>query len=595
MSNNASINDPFTNSINQEQTFTNLYNSLYALGMPRGEGNSVPVNTFTSPINFYGTTSSFLGNMQGGLPSVSSYGSVTIDYRLIGVSTLTPEIQAGILPPGDTTPDTLIHPMKRYNYGTQTSLFSSINFTSKQVNGKFNTEESGTIDLTPQNLAILGVTVPSINDLMGGFLTSLNQMPSKQLPTSFQQFISMYNTYVQNRITSQVYAALNLQVTMEYGQSTGTSGVEINQKNFGGHPPRIFYVNTFNNILTDINFLVSRGVTPGAGNVAINVIPTIKTSSGTSLGVNQDNVLNGIANDMNKYGGINFMQESDAAAGESAIGPPTVTAGQAELWFNQVLAQFAAQDAPRDIVKELTKQLGFTVSMATPTIGGHAALNVPGNAMPELDQSALMNYQSVFNALFPNGIPNGQGPNGANENYQQYIQDYIKQQTINLGFFLPSPSFSTYVSQLQKQYINLVPSDFTSLSSIGARKAAVLNSIYALIALMLQSMQSVTAAQATRLTILTQWQQAYSRLQSQLPVFLTDKFGFLGSSIISELNTVLNQSLASNMQTRQSLVGDDAKALQSNINQSNDAVSQQANMGTSIIQELSSILSAIFR
>ena len=48
------------------------------------------------------------------------------------------------------------------------------------------------------------------------------------------------------------------------------------------------------------------------------------------------------------------------------------------------------------------------------------------------------------------------------------------------------------------------------------------------------------------------------------------------------------------MQSRQALVGDDAKALQSNVNQSNDAVTQQSNLGTAILQELSTLLSEIF-
>ncbi len=145
------------------------------------------------------------------------------------------------------------------------------------------------------------------------------------------------------------------------------------------------------------------------------------------------------------------------------------------------------------------------------------------------------------------------------------------------------------------------PPDNTRLAPGNYTASIVLNKIFHLIGIVLTSMQSVAAAQASRLTIYSSWQTAYSDMMNQIHTFSANN-GDAGvqsptdsgqTNVRSDMNK-LNSQLIQVMQNRQSIIGDDAKALQSNVSQSNDAVNQQATMGTSILQDLSTLLGTVF-
>ena len=146
------------------------------------------------------------------------------------------------------------------------------------------------------------------------------------------------------------------------------------------------------------------------------------------------------------------------------------------------------------------------------------------------------------------------------------------------------------------------PVDPTSLAVGNYTSTIILNRIFLLILNMITSLQKTAAAQANRLTFMGQWQSSYTDAMSQIHTFVKDGnplHAFTDGSSASatrrdDLNR-LNSNFIQTMQNRQSVVSDDAKALQSNVNQSNDAVNQQSNLGTAILQELSTLLSSIFR
>lgn len=149
------------------------------------------------------------------------------------------------------------------------------------------------------------------------------------------------------------------------------------------------------------------------------------------------------------------------------------------------------------------------------------------------------------------------------------------------------------------QPVNFVPpGDPTELAPGHYTQSGILNDIFNQILQMTTSLQQVAAAQANRLNILTQWQKAYTDLMAQVPTFSEAGGAFHGSSTSisktrDDLNR-LNAAFTQTLQNRQSVVSDDAKALQSSVNQSNDAVNQQSNLGTAILQELSTLLGTIF-
>ena len=54
-------------------------------------------------------------------------------------------------------------------------------------------------------------------------------------------------------------------------------------------------------------------------------------------------------------------------------------------------------------------------------------------------------------------------------------------------------------------------------------------------------------------------------------------------------------SLQTKVRAWRDQVGDEAKQMQTALNQSTDAANQQANMGSALLQQLSTILSQIYR
>ena len=117
---------------------------------------------------------------------------------------------------------------------------------------------------------------------------------------------------------------------------------------------------------------------------------------------------------------------------------------------------------------------------------------------------------------------------------------------------------------------------------------------------MINTLQSAAAAQASRLTFLTNWQSAYTDEMNQIHAFVQgngDKIDGTSQedqNMQSALNQV-NSTYTEQMRANQSTVGDAAKALQSAVNQSSDAVTTQSNLATSILQQMSTVLATIFK
>jgi hypothetical protein len=148
--------------------------------------------------------------------------------------------------------------------------------------------------------------------------------------------------------------------------------------------------------------------------------------------------------------------------------------------------------------------------------------------------------------------------------------------------------------------------DQSSLSEGHYGKPLILNRIFALLVLMIDRLQKTAASQANRLQFLSAWQKAYTDDLNQIHSFVAgnhdgqDAGGVpLDSShggapaIRQDLNSV-NSIYTQQIQGNNQLIGDDSKALQSTINQTTDAVTAQSDMATSILQQLSTILTSIY-
>lgn len=132
-------------------------------------------------------------------------------------------------------------------------------------------------------------------------------------------------------------------------------------------------------------------------------------------------------------------------------------------------------------------------------------------------------------------------------------------------------------------------------------KTLILNRIFDLLVKMIGVLQNAAVAQANRVNFLSEWQKAYTDAMDQVHSFAAsngDAYDNAGddsdASLMSDLNQT-NSIYTTSEQNRRSVVSDDAKSLQTTVNQTSDAVNSQTSLATSFLQELSTLLSTVFR
>jgi hypothetical protein len=202
-----------------------------------------------------------------------------------------------------------------------------------------------------------------------------------------------------------------------------------------------------------------------------------------------------------------------------------------------------------------------------------------------------LNFEDIYNAFFP----------ASQANFQETLGLYLKNVLFSNGStaaFLPSNNIGSWIDYVSNSYEQALKGSPVGQSELAASftKVSILNAIFNLVVEIVGTLQHVAASQSQNLQVQTNQEQAYTTLQTEVPTFIQNDGSFLGnnSSVRDQANK-LTQALTSSISAKASIVQDSAKQTQSNINTSNDDANQQANMGTAIIQELSTILSAIYR
>lgn len=287
----------------------------------------------------------------------------------------------------------------------------------------------------------------------------------------------------------------------------------------------------------------------------------------------------------------------------TTVPPQTYLQEQFSAWFDHFLTTYAFTSSGS--VGTSAEFLGSAnLELMTTAALNNKSLEPAGSPLATTTLT-LPTYQDIYNAYFT--VPGDTNPTSpTSPTYQNFIASlnaYYLQQIQANGTFIPSQSFAGWVQDIQANYTQTVGPGILAPPSNDAAadfaQTAILNQIFALIALLINTMQNVASAQANRLTILTQWQTAYTNELQQFHTFLAgdgaDGTPGLDQTHMDTLNTDTNTNLRQLVQTYQSTISDDAKSLQSSINQTSDAVSQQSNLATSIIQELSTLLNSIFK
>lgn len=217
------------------------------------------------------------------------------------------------------------------------------------------------------------------------------------------------------------------------------------------------------------------------------------------------------------------------------------------------------------------------------------------SALP-YDSSDFLRFETVFSTLFPSGISASTGKT-FDQTLQDFYATYYNPQT-GVGYFNPSQTFAFWVDRLQSEYNAGPPpsEDTSSLASAGASKTRVLNQILGTIRKLTDAVQDTAKYQSDRLLVYNSWQQAYIKLTTEIPVFTSGNpvsDATLGFTARGELNSDVNARYRIQIQSEQSGVSADSKALQAIINQSNDAISQQSKYATSIIQLIRDIIKVL--
>lgn len=306
------------------------------------------------------------------------------------------------------------------------------------------------------------------------------------------------------------------------------------------------------------------------------LLDPFKTSTGL---INVDNAL---LSDLSSQMGVSLTQLQDDIA---------------ERAFNEFLKQFTYNTtnptAPVELL-DFQKQIkDYLVNFATLSAG----VPLSPSSNPTYAGQDSINFNDIYNAFFQNDP----------DAFRQYLADFIKSIVYPTGgstsTFLSSHEVGDWLTKIQQEYSKAISgSAAPTTSSVGEsfKQVAILDRIYRLLTEMIGIIQQTAAAQSDRLRILTSWQSAYTKLQQDIHIFSVNDGSFISqdnndsATSRGNLNS-LNQTFTENIRSRRQIVQDEAKGLQTSINQSNDAATQQANIATAIIQELSTILGAIYR
>lgn len=185
----------------------------------------------------------------------------------------------------------------------------------------------------------------------------------------------------------------------------------------------------------------------------------------------------------------------------------------------------------------------------------------------------------------------------------------------------------TTVTKLEPILEQIPYVDSTQLRAGEFGNPLILDRLFTLLTLLIDSLQKAAASQAQRLNFLTAWQKAYATKMNTIHVFTANNLDNTlnangtantnanyisrpspsdgttdpapnatsqASTARQDLNT-LNQQYTTSMNSQNSVISNDAKALQSAVNQTNDSVQAQSDMATSLLQQMQTILTSIYQ
>ncbi len=265
-----------------------------------------------------------------------------------------------------------------------------------------------------------------------------------------------------------------------------------------------------------------------------------------------------------------------------------------------------------NFIQAYLSYLSSTTVVQSANKGGLQSFTQPLNVLPT---NYLESYQAIYESF--NGPVGTLSPNSANWTVAQkvFVQRLSSFYTSELrktatsaqpsGFFDPSQDLSDWYNYTQSLYYN--PQYSPNAIKTDPNSTFILDQVLQSLINMIGTVQNVAAAQANSLNFLSVWQESYTNKLNDIRTFAQGDGTVLGGQIASEdwdpgaqqqirtqLNNV-NQTYLTKIQANQQSISDNAKSLQSNVNQSSDSANEQGSLADSVLQEMSTILSSIFR
>lgn len=220
---------------------------------------------------------------------------------------------------------------------------------------------------------------------------------------------------------------------------------------------------------------------------------------------------------------------------------------------------------------------------------------------PALAQSVnipnINSYSQIFFAF---------NPDATQADFQSFLADFYNQQVEKNGYFIPSQSLGDFfVATVQQSKISA--DTLGSLEGNSPNSTAIIFRVFALLTSMTAILQNVASTQAEVLNFYGDLEKAYTNLTSKLPNIgsgnvIQDSGGHYGSGDTNnsevtqgqQMISTQNQSWGTQLRDFRSVIQSQAQQQQTAVDQSNQAVNQQASLATTLLQQMSTILTAIY-
>ena len=250
-------------------------------------------------------------------------------------------------------------------------------------------------------------------------------------------------------------------------------------------------------------------------------------------------------------------------------------------------------------------------------VGPVAILNSTGTGN---NSQNLLTYLKIYNVFYPSGDPQ-------HDRFMAHLSSFVNRfvGATGSGIFNPSLMIDQWFKNLvNKVYSSNIATDRTNLGLYGGyEQVRILNALYRGLASMVESLQVLTVAQATRLELYSDRQELYTKLLKKIPIVIQDpstqqtvqgqQQGNQAANIQQIISTSpINGSTNEDAQARSDFNGLSAQyttnvqafrsqstaqgnQFQAAFSQSNQAVNEMIAVATKILQVVNAIASSIFQ